>query len=143
MARKNNPWRWTIPPESDGIRRLDMLVGGSMPTAYNLFNKLDALTAGYDEVTIHAFLPDENSRTEKRLYGCLKAWCKNHNHTFRTTAVQDFDSLSGYMQFIADNTDHTALALGNDENSRTLTIINSFKDDTDVIYKQIRNTRAA
>lgn len=141
----DNPWKWVKAPEPDGKKRLGMLVGGCMPASYSLFHKLDELTAGYDEVTIYGFCPShgESERQEHRLYGCLTAWCKKNSHQFRKMDTKDFSGLSGYMQFIGEDTEHAALALYGNGYSPTLDIIKSFEHDTDVIYKEINGAYAA
>lgn len=143
MNRHANPWSWYIPPEPDGKRRLTMLVGGCMPAAYSLFHKLDELSAGYDEVTILAFAPTGDNKSENRLYGCLGAWCKNTGAAFESTDISEFGALTGYMRFMGPDTDHMALALYGNGYSRSLDAVKGFEDDADVAYRAINGAYAA
>lgn len=142
MSRYENPWRWIKIPEPDGKKRITMLVGGCMPAAYNLFHKLDELTEGYDEIIIYGFEPTGGNRSESRLYGCLKAWCAKTGNEFKAINIKEFDSLSGYMQFMADDAEHAAIALYGNGYSKTLDVIKGFENDICVTYRQFNGSYA-
>ena len=143
MNRHANPWSWYMPPEPDGKKRLTLLVGGCMPAAYSLFHKLGELAAGYDEVTVFGFEPTGDNKSENRLHGCLKAWCRNTGAAFESTGVAEFDALTGYMRFMREDTDHIALALYGNGYSRSLDAVKSMENDTDATYIQINGAYAA
>lgn len=123
-THKQNPWAH-IKPGQNNQKHLNLFLAGNVPS--RMYARLDSFTKGYDTANIF-------TTSDSPLKRLCASYAHKYNLKYSEIDPSEFDSISGWMQFTADEGDNKSVLLCGGDYLNEMSIAKKLGEEDNIEY---------
>lgn len=123
-TRQQNPWAH-IKPQQNNLKHLNLFLAGNVPS--RMYARLDNFIKGYDTASIF-------TTSDSPLKRLCASYAHKNNLKYSEIDPSEFDSISGWMQFTADDGDSKSVLFCGGEYLNEMSIPKKLGDEYGIEY---------